>query len=149
MRRGAGKEDAEPVTILVVDDDDQVRTSLTNSLIALGHRVIAAADGKDALAALQASVPDLMLLDFAMPGMNGAEVAKRVRERWGVLPIVFASGYATPPRSKPSSVLAHRCCASRSRSISFPVSFRVSCGEPPSEDFRNSWPRDVFSWISR
>lgn len=88
------QEDVEPATILVVDDDDQVRTSLTDSLIALGHRVITAADGKDALAALQVSEPDLMLLDFAMPGMNGAEVAKRVRERWPVLPIVFASGYA-------------------------------------------------------
>jgi CheY-like chemotaxis protein len=88
------QEHVEPATILVVDDDDQVRTSLTDSLIALGHRVITAAGGKDALAALQASEPDLMLLDFAMPGMNGAEVAKRARERWPVLPIVFASGYA-------------------------------------------------------
>lgn len=83
-----------PATILVVDDDDEVRTNLTDSLTALGHQVIAAADGKAALAALQAREPDLMLLDFAMPGMNGAEVARRVRERWPVLPIVFASGYA-------------------------------------------------------
>lgn len=87
-------DDVRRATILVVDDDDHVRTSLTDSLTALGHRVITAADGKDALAALQAGEPDLMLLDFAMPGMNGAEVAKRARERWPVLPIVFASGYA-------------------------------------------------------
>ncbi len=38
--------------------------------------------------------PDLMMVDFAMPGMNGAEVAKAVRERRPDLPIVFASGYA-------------------------------------------------------
>jgi CheY-like chemotaxis protein len=46
------------------------------------------------LAALAAGSPDLMLVDFAMPGMNGAEVARAARERRPDLPIVFASGYA-------------------------------------------------------
>jgi CheY-like chemotaxis protein len=43
---------------------------------------------------LEESVPDVLLLDFAMPGMTGAEVAARVRARVPDLPIIFASGYS-------------------------------------------------------
>ncbi|HEY8565436.1 MAG TPA: PAS domain S-box protein [Beijerinckiaceae bacterium] len=81
-------------TILIVDDDPDIRRVLADSLDALGYRVVEAADGPAGLAALDAESPDLMMVDFAMPGMNGAEVARAARQRRPSLPIVFASGYA-------------------------------------------------------
>jgi signal transduction histidine kinase len=81
-------------TVLVVDDDAEVRSLLGELLRALGHRVVEAADGPAALALLETTTPDVMLADFAMPGMNGAELATAALARWPDLPIVFASGYA-------------------------------------------------------
>jgi PAS domain S-box-containing protein len=81
-------------TILVVDDDADMRRVLVESLDALGYRVIEAHDGASGLKLLAAHAPDLLMVDFAMPGMNGAEVAKAARERRPHLPVVFASGYA-------------------------------------------------------
>ncbi|HEY8383693.1 MAG TPA: PAS domain S-box protein [Microvirga sp.] len=80
--------------ILVVDDDPDMRRILVASLHALGYRVAEAGDGEAGLAALDAGRPDLLVVDFAMPGMNGVEVAKGARERHPDLPIVFASGYS-------------------------------------------------------
>jgi PAS domain S-box-containing protein len=81
-------------TILVVDDDPDIRRVLVDSLEALGYRVIEAPDGPAGLSELERSAPDLMMVDFAMPSMNGAEVARAARERRPDLPILFASGYA-------------------------------------------------------
>jgi PAS domain S-box-containing protein len=81
-------------TVLVVDDDPDVRQFLSDSLETLGFRVILTEDGEEGLAALEASKPDVVLLDFAMPGMTGAELADRIRARHPDLPIVFASGYS-------------------------------------------------------
>lgn len=85
---------ANAETILVVDDDPDVRGMLVASLEALGYQVREAYDGPSGLTALEEYRPDLMILDFAMPGMNGAEVALAARRRYGDLPIVFASGYS-------------------------------------------------------
>jgi len=81
-------------TVLVVDDDPDVRAFLADSLESLGYEPILAEDGNAALRTLDRIVPEAMILDFAMPGMNGAEVARRARKRLPVLPIVFASGYS-------------------------------------------------------
>ncbi|MCW8087787.1 PAS domain S-box protein [Sabulicella glaciei] len=80
--------------ILVVDDDPEMRGMLAEQLAALGHAVRVAADGPTGLAALEEGVPDLVMLDFAMPGMNGAEVARRIRASRPDLPILFATGFA-------------------------------------------------------
>ncbi|WP_235031560.1 hybrid sensor histidine kinase/response regulator [Geminicoccus flavidas] len=85
---------AKAATVLVVDDDPDVRCFLANSLATLGYLVVEAKDGHTALQALDEANPDLMLVDFAMPGMNGAQVASIARTRRPDLPIVFASGYA-------------------------------------------------------
>jgi CheY-like chemotaxis protein len=82
-------------TILVVDDDSAVREVTTAMLQAQGYRVIEAGSGGAALEALdQNAAIDLLLLDFAMPGMNGAEVAREVRARRGPMPVLFVTGYA-------------------------------------------------------
>ena len=77
-----------------MDDDPDVRQFLSDSLETIGFRVILAEDGASGLSALEASTPDVLLLDFAMPGMSGAEVADRVRIQRPNLPIVFASGHS-------------------------------------------------------
>jgi PAS domain S-box-containing protein len=80
--------------ILVVDDDADVRAFLADILGTLGHRVETAEGADAALAALATAAPDLALLDFAMPGMNGAELARAARKLHPGLPIVFVTGFA-------------------------------------------------------
>jgi CheY-like chemotaxis protein len=55
---------------------------------------VQAADGHAGLAMVEGIRPDLLLVDFAMPGIDGAEIARQVRERHPRLPIVFVTGYA-------------------------------------------------------
>lgn len=81
-------------TVLVVDDDPDVRLFLSASLETLGFAVAVAEDAEGGLAILDGADPDLLLVDFAMPGMNGAQMAEMVRARRPNLPIIFASGYS-------------------------------------------------------
>jgi CheY-like chemotaxis protein len=79
----------------VVDDDAEVREVTTTRLIEAGYAVREAASGLQALAALEADPGvDLVVMDFAMPGMNGAETALEVRKRWPALPVLFVTGFA-------------------------------------------------------
>jgi PAS domain S-box-containing protein len=100
---GAADESAPPATagqgarrskVLVIDDDDDVRAFLIASLEGLGHDVMAAENGEEGLARLREVRPDLALIDYAMPGMHGADVARAAREIAPGLPIVFVTGYA-------------------------------------------------------
>ncbi|MBB6095116.1 DNA-binding response OmpR family regulator [Povalibacter uvarum] len=81
-------------TILVVDDDPDVRALVEDFLSEIGYRVLAAADGDEALRLLDSATPHLVLADFAMPGNNGADVAREIRRRMPDIPILFFSGYA-------------------------------------------------------
>jgi CheY-like chemotaxis protein len=93
-RPAAAKAAARAATILLIDDDPDIRGVLAASLETLGYAVIAAENGAAGLEALEQRIPDLVVVDFAMPGMNGAEFATAARNRKPGLPIVFASGYA-------------------------------------------------------
>ena len=90
----ASSRAAAGARILIVDDDDDVRAFLAESLEGLGSTVISAASGAQGLEAMREARPDLLLLDYAMPGMNGAEVARAARDLHPGLPIVFVTGYA-------------------------------------------------------
>jgi signal transduction histidine kinase len=81
-------------TVLLVDDEDPVRELTAETLEMLGYRVLQADSGARALEFLETEQPDLMLLDYAMPTMNGAELARLARLRRPEAPIVIASGYA-------------------------------------------------------
>lgn len=83
-------------SVLVVDDDSDVRAVTVGMLQDLGCAVTEAASGPAALDVLDKSGDriDVMLVDFAMPGMNGVEVVRRAREKWTALPILFVTGYA-------------------------------------------------------
>lgn len=80
--------------ILVIDDDEEVRVFVASALEALGYRVRTADGGEAGLQMLDAGLPDLLLVDFAMPRLNGAEIARDIRARHAALPIVFITGYA-------------------------------------------------------
>ncbi|WP_416757720.1 response regulator [Roseateles sp. So40a] len=80
--------------ILVVEDDDEVRKSILQSLELLGHQVSSAPDGHAALLALRERQPSLLIVDYVMPGMNGAELIRHVQDDWPTLPIILATGYA-------------------------------------------------------
>ena len=80
--------------ILVVEDDDEVRQSIVQSLELLGHRVSSVANGAAALATLRESTPSLLIVDYVMPGMNGAELIGHAQAQWPAIPIILATGYA-------------------------------------------------------
>jgi two-component system, OmpR family, response regulator MprA len=76
-------------SILVVDDDASIRRMLQRTLVAEGYRVESVADGGAALASIERSVPDLVILDLGLPGMNGVELCRRVRARGLATPILM------------------------------------------------------------
>jgi two-component system response regulator MprA len=75
--------------ILVVDDDAPIRRMLSRTLAAEGYAVEASPDGGTALAAVERSAPDLIVLDVAMPGVDGLAVARRLRDKGLAVPILF------------------------------------------------------------
>ena len=86
---------ARSATILLVDDDPLIAASTTDLLEDLGHKVVEVHSGPAALGALESGLePDLIITDHAMPGMTGAELAARIRQRSPALPILLATGYA-------------------------------------------------------
>ncbi len=82
-----------PGDILVIDDDPIVRNLIVECLETLGYATRQAADGESGLRLLAEQRPDLLMVDFIMPGMNGAEVIERVRAAQPDLPIILSTGY--------------------------------------------------------
>jgi two-component system response regulator MprA len=76
-------------TILVVDDDASIRRMLERTLASEEYEVATAADGGTALAAVERSLPDLLVLDVAMPGLDGLAVCRRLRDKGLALPILL------------------------------------------------------------
>jgi len=82
-------------TLMVVDDDPDLRRTLSQILRQDGHLVLEAEDGPHAVAACREQPVHLMLLDYVMPGMNGAEVVEQVRTFDPAVQIVLQTGYAS------------------------------------------------------
>ncbi len=80
------------LTVLLIDDDDQVRTALGEMLKALGHQTIAPPPGEPALSAVKAGGYDVVITDFVMPGASGSQIAKAVRAANPACPIIGISG---------------------------------------------------------
>jgi len=98
--------------ILVVDDNHDARELLARLLAQLGHSAWTAADGLDALAIAAAQRPTLALLDIGLPGMDGYEVAERLRSLHGLgqLKLVAVTGYGQlvdRARSRDAGFVAH------------------------------------------
>jgi PAS domain S-box-containing protein len=84
------------LTILLVDDDEDVRAVTAAMIETLGHVALEAADADAAFAALDESRPDLMLVDVGLQGMSGIELANAVRKKWPGVGIVYATGQDAP-----------------------------------------------------
>lgn len=80
-------------TILVVDDEAAIRLLYQEELEEAGYSVRVAADAQEALRMMQEARPDLMTIDIKMPGMDGIELLRRVREIHRNLPIIICSAY--------------------------------------------------------
>ncbi|MDB5779190.1 MAG: hybrid sensor histidine kinase/response regulator [Polaromonas sp.] len=96
MPRGdaAPQSDGTRACIVVVEDDSRVRQFIVESLEILGYQVMQAEHGQAGLEQLEATQPDLLITDFLMPGMTGAELIKKAHQKYPGLPAIIATGYA-------------------------------------------------------
>jgi DNA-binding NtrC family response regulator len=86
-------------TILVADDDPDIRDILQDTLSSLGARVVAASDGGDCLERMEREGPELLLLDIEMPVKNGLEVLKELRRRRYDTTVIMITAYGTIERA--------------------------------------------------
>ena len=94
-------KEVRSLRVLLVDDDILVSMGAADMLLDLGHSVTEAQSGPHALKLLETDAPfDIVVTDYAMPGMNGFELAQKIRQRNPKLPIVLATGYAELPSER-------------------------------------------------
>jgi CheY-like chemotaxis protein len=89
------KAQVESPMILVVDDDEHLRELHDQLLTAAGYTVVLASSGPEALEAAQNEAVDLVLLDLAMPGMDGIEAMARMLDANRQLPVIIYTAYST------------------------------------------------------
>jgi CheY-like chemotaxis protein len=82
--------------LVLVDDDQHVRAAIAETLRSAGAEVYEATGGADGVELVSAIRPDVLVVDYAMPGMSGAEVVRRVHETMPDLPILLVTGFADP-----------------------------------------------------
>jgi two-component system, OmpR family, KDP operon response regulator KdpE len=80
----------QPIRVLVIDDEPQIRRFLRTSLSAHGYHVIEAACGKEAIVKMTTERPDIVILDLGLPDMDGLDIIRRVRE-WSTIPVIVLS----------------------------------------------------------
>jgi len=82
-------------TILIIDDDDQLRMSFERLLIEEGYQVRTAASGESGIRMVEDALPDLVVLDVRLPGMNGLETFERIHTVEQKLPVIIMTAYGT------------------------------------------------------
>lgn len=82
-------------TILIIDDEESIRRTLSDVLRDEGYSVVTASSGKEGLELLMDAQPELVLLDIAMPGMDGIETLGRIKDARPDLPVIMISGHGT------------------------------------------------------
>ena len=81
--------------VMLVDDDPLILKTTADMLRELGHEPVEVSSGSQALTALRSSqLPDLAILDYAMPDMTGVQLAERIHESFPALPLLLATGYS-------------------------------------------------------
>jgi two-component system, NtrC family, response regulator AtoC len=86
-------------TILIADDDDDIREILKDTLNSLGARIVTAINGQECLDRVEADAPDLILLDIEMPGKSGLQVLQDLRQRGSETTIIMITAYGTIERA--------------------------------------------------
>jgi len=92
----AGKMDVRPKgepKVLVVDDDDRIRSLLLDTLSALGYHALGAKNGEEALTLLETEKLDMVITDVRMPKMNGLSLLKNIKNLNPLLPVLIITGY--------------------------------------------------------
>jgi CheY-like chemotaxis protein len=79
--------------VLVVDDDENIRHLMLDTLESLGYNTIGAQDGVEALTVLESQNVDLVITDVVMPQMNGIDLLKKIKKIWPSLPVLVITGY--------------------------------------------------------
>jgi len=79
--------------LLIVDDDDAMRSALRRSLLKMGYNISCAVNGKDALVKMKQKPVDLVLMDFRMPMMDGIEALKNLREQGYKTPVIIMTAF--------------------------------------------------------
>jgi CheY-like chemotaxis protein len=94
MTRAGGRPASTP-RILVVDDEAGIRAFLTRALSRVECELVVAASGAEAIDLLDGAAPiDLLLTDLLMPGMNGVELGRRLRQQIPDLPVLYLTGHS-------------------------------------------------------
>ncbi|MFN2493050.1 MAG: PAS domain-containing protein, partial [Pyrinomonadaceae bacterium] len=91
----AEKIEVPSLSVLVIDDEQIVRETLAEMLEVMGHRVMTAESGQNALQQLAATDFDLVFTDLAMPEMDGWETSRAIRKHWPDMNVVLVTGYGT------------------------------------------------------
>lgn len=87
------EDNNESVVVLIVDDDELVRMTLSVLVGTLGYHCLVAGDGKEAIAVLDSTPVDLVLSDIVMPGMDGLELLAHIRENYSDSDVIISTGY--------------------------------------------------------
>ncbi|MCX5666835.1 MAG: response regulator [Candidatus Omnitrophica bacterium] len=90
---GAGIKSGHGKTVLVVDDEEVIRDFFSRALT--GYKVLTASGGEEALDTIRKERPDLVLLDIKMPGIDGIETLKKIKEIDGSIVVIMLSAFAT------------------------------------------------------
>ena len=89
------KSDKHPIyKILIVDDEPSVRSAIQMMLKYYGYSAQAVDDGHQALESCETGEFDLVITDYMMPGMNGGELASRIKQRWPDQKIIMVTAFA-------------------------------------------------------
>lgn len=86
----------EPYTpsILIVDDDEDIRKILAHIMVKEGWNALTAADSEEAMSMIYLDAPDTVLLDIHMPGLNGLELLKKIKEIYEDIPVIMITAFA-------------------------------------------------------
>jgi len=101
--------------LLLVDDDPDMLDMLRQLLVAEHYNVRVARDGREALQEMRRQTPDIVLLDLAMPDLNGAATLREIRKAWGQIPVILHTAFANGElmkqalTSSPFTLLAKPC----------------------------------------
>ncbi len=90
-------EKTEKYTVLIVEDDPDVLSTLAKHLVYFGYEVITAADGLEGMKKLEEGGYDLVITDIVMPYVSGVGVVSRLKEKSPDIPVIAITGYGKEP----------------------------------------------------
>ncbi|MBI4087032.1 response regulator [Candidatus Kaiserbacteria bacterium] len=85
----------EKKTILIVEDEQDLRDVLKTALVEVGFSVVAVTRGEEVLSTIQHERPDLIILDIVLPGVDGMTVLKKIRERGMRVPVIILTNLSS------------------------------------------------------